>query len=383
MTISEPTYLKKVYSMNGVATLPFAFPAAQSSDLRVYSYDTVNGTETLLTETTDYTVAFTDATLPSAGSVTLLDSALYNDTDFEVTLTRDTEAVQEYDMEFGQKMDPTQLEFEQDRQVMMIQDEQQVLNEVVRFPSSEEVTSGANILPTKANRANSVLAFDENSNFTTSTTILDAAVADATAAADASATAAALSETNAAISETNAATSASNAATSESNAATSETNAAASAASIPSFGASVLDTPTLGDGSGGFTNALYTLPRQFSAGDIGKLLSITATGVVSQVDAPSGGGWSATSDKTGNYTVLVSEDGTKFNLTTGASADATFTLPTAGLTDGLTFWFVNENAFATYRLTISDGTDDIIYLGVNDGVAEVFYDADTTRWTAR
>ena len=67
MTTTEPTTLKQVYTMNGVAVLPFSFPASQSEDLRVYSYDTINGIQTLLTEVTDYTIAFTDATLPSAG----------------------------------------------------------------------------------------------------------------------------------------------------------------------------------------------------------------------------------------------------------------------------------------------------------------------------
>ena len=124
------------------------------------------------------------------------------------------------------------------------------------------------------------------------------------------------------------------------------------------------------------------MPRSFSAGDVGKLLSITSATVVSQVEAPSSGsGYSGTLDKTGSYTVLIGDASTKINLTTGASADATFTLPTASLTDQMRFFFRNENAFATYRLSISNGTDDIWHIGVDDGVLEIYYDADVGDWS--
>lgn len=381
MTTTKPTTLKQLFTMNGVAVLPFSFPASQSEDLRVYSYDTINGIELPLTEVTDYTIAFTDATLPSAGSVTLLDSVLYNDTNFQVTLTRFTGQVNEYDMEFGQRMNPEQLEFEQDRQVQMIQDIAQGLSEAVVFPTSEEVAPGANVLPTVALRKNGILGFDANGDFTTSTTILDDAVADATAASAASAAAALVSEGNASTSESNAATSESNASTSATNAGISETNAAASAAGLPTFEAPADGKIAIGNVAGTeFENSLYTMPRSFSAGDIGKLLSITSATVVSQVDAPSSG-YSGTLDKTASYTVLIGDASTKINLTTGASADATFTLPTASLTDQMRFFFRNENAFATYRLSISDGTDDIWHIGVDDGVLEIYYDADVGDWS--
>ena len=271
--------------MNGVAVLPFSFPASQSEDLRVYSYDTINGIQTLLTEVTDYTIAFTDATLPSAGSVTLLSSVLYNDTNFQVTLTRFTGQVNEYDMEFGQRMNPEQLEFEQDRQVQMIQDIAQGLSEAVVFPTSEEVAPGANVLPTVALRKNGILGFDANGDFTTSLTILDDAVADATAASAASAAAALVSEGNASTSESNAATSESNASTSATNAGISETNAAASASSL-NFEAPVDGTFPIGNvGGTGFENSLYTMPRSFSAGDIGKVLTIISATSVDRVTA--------------------------------------------------------------------------------------------------
>ncbi len=167
MTIVEPTTLKEVYTMNGVAVLPFTFPVAQEEDLKAYSYDTVEGDETLLVEGTDYTIAFTELDFPSAGSITLLNSDLYTNVNFQVTMTRDTEQVQEYDMEFAQNMSPAQLEFEIDRDVMMVQDLDQKQKESIRFPSSEEVADGGNVLPTIAMRTDTVLGFDSDGNFTT------------------------------------------------------------------------------------------------------------------------------------------------------------------------------------------------------------------------
>lgn len=381
MPIVEPTTLKMNYTMNGVATLPFTFPIAQGEDIRVYSYDTVNGTEVLLAEVTDFTLAYTETDFPTTGSITLLDSALYNDTNFQVTITRDTERVQEYDMQFAQKMDPDQLEFEEDRQVMMVQDLNKLNSEAVRFPSSEVIEDDANFLPTKATRAGALLGFDDDGNFTTSADLLDEAVADATAAAEASATDAANSASAASTSETNAATSASNASTSETNAAQSASDAAASAATIPTFTeATALNTAVLGDGAGNLTNALYTQPRSFSAGQVGMVFGITGTGTVEAVEMSGGGGaWSANTSKTDNYTILEADLTTLVYLNSSVTTDKTFTLK-ATPTDGDTVWLCNQNEMSEARLTVSDGTDDILYLGLSDGVYKFTYSSVASAW---
>jgi len=176
LTIVEPDSLKEVYVMSGVAELPFNFPVAQSKDLLVYLYDTVLGDESVLIEDTDYTFDQTDPSFPTTGSITILDTAVYENTELQVTITRDTELVQEYDMEFEQDMNPVQLEFEQDRQCMMAQDMVEADRNSVRFPPSEKVENSDNILPTKAVRANSLLGFDENGDFSVSEDLLDEAV---------------------------------------------------------------------------------------------------------------------------------------------------------------------------------------------------------------
>ena len=88
----------------------------------------------------------------------------------------------------------------------------------------------------------------------------------------------------------------------------------------------------------------------------------------------------STISQTGNYIVLVANENKKHLLTSGASVDSTFTLPTTGLVDGMTFSFANENIFSLYKLTINDGTDDIDYIGFDDGVASWSWDADNSQW---
>ncbi len=179
MTIVQPSTLKTVYNMNGVRDLPFSFPVANEDDIIVLSYDTTTGEQVLLTIGADYTVSF-QGDLPSIGSIYLLNSNLFNDTNFQVTLTRFTGQVQEYDMSFEQEMNPVQLEYEMDRRTMMAQDSTQLAQEAIRFPSSEIVEDNSNVLPTKAIRTNSLLGFDADGNFSTSATLFDDAIHDAT-----------------------------------------------------------------------------------------------------------------------------------------------------------------------------------------------------------
>ena len=118
--------------------------------------------------------------------------------------------------------------------------------------------------------------------------------------------------------------------------------------------------------------------------DVGTLKKTTAQDIA---DLGGGGGTSSfpwlsasTISQTGNYTVLVVNENKKHILTTGAIANSTFTLPTVGLVDGMTFSFANQNLISVYRLAISDGTDDIAYLGKPDGVLTLSWDADNSQW---
>jgi hypothetical protein len=133
----------------------------------------------------EYDVLLQNEEEASVGDVKLLNPNLYEDTSMQVTITRNTKNVQRYDMEYNQKMNPNQLEKTIDRIVMANQDQESSMdNDFVRFPLSEKVAQGSNILPTKAERKESVLAFDENGEFTTTKEILKKAVDEATQRAE-------------------------------------------------------------------------------------------------------------------------------------------------------------------------------------------------------
>ena len=202
MTVTQPSTLKTVYTMNGATTLPFTFPVAEESDVIAYSYDKTTGDEVTLVQGTDYNVSLSGS-LPSVGSIILLNSDLYNDTNFEVTITRFTEQVQEYDMEFEQEMNPQQLEYEMDRRTMMAQDNVQLAQEAIRFPYSEKVENDDNILPTKAVRANTLLGFDADGKFSVSSELFEDAISDATERAETAAESAEDSAERAETAETN------------------------------------------------------------------------------------------------------------------------------------------------------------------------------------
>ena len=104
---------------------------------------------------------------------------------------------------------------------------------------------------------------------------------------------------------------------------------------------------------------------------------------VSPADLASAGGgagtWEADASltKTTAYTITVDDAGKKIILGSGASSNTVFTLPTANLTDTMTFFFENDSV---HKLTISDGTDDLFPLWNGDGVAKVTWSSSTSRW---
>ena len=91
-------------------------------------------------------------------------------------------------------------------------------------------------------------------------------------------------------------------------------------------------------------------------------------------------GWSAVSEKTADYTIVTGDSGTKISLGTGASGTTTFDLPTTPA-DGFSVSIENQNSIASKPLKISDGTDDLKTIGVDDGVAFCVYSTSTSTWT--
>lgn len=213
MTVSTTTS-KVSYAGNG-STVAFAvnFYFLANSHLKVV-LRAADGTETVQTLTTDYTVA--GAGVSSGGTVTMNTAPAVGQT---LVILRNVPITQDVDYQPNDPFPAATHEQALDKLTMIAQQEQNALAGVVKFPDTDSSSLTAT-LPASSARANKALVFDADGNVIVS---VDDYIDQA---ADAAASAAAASSSAGA-----AASSASAAASSASAASTSATAAAASAAS--------------------------------------------------------------------------------------------------------------------------------------------------------
>ena len=270
MTIST-TIIKVSYSGNGTQTVfPYTFKISAEADIQVIIRAS-NGTETVKTLTTDYSVSGVGSA--SGGNVTMVTAPSATET---IVIRRETTQTQTVDLVENDPFTAETVEGAFDKSVAIAQELQEEVDRSIKLSRTNTMTS-TEFTVDAATRANKVLAFDSageiavtqelgtykgnwaastsynerdlvkdtttnnifisNTAHTSSgslplTTNTDSAKWDLlvdAASATASASAAATSATNSANSATASANSASAAASSESNAATSESNAATSA----------------------------------------------------------------------------------------------------------------------------------------------------------
>jgi hypothetical protein len=270
MTIST-TIIKVSYSGDGTQTVfPYTFKINAEADIQVIIRAS-NGTETVKTLTTDYSVSGVGSA--SGGNVTMVTAPSATET---IVIRRDTTQTQTVDLVENDPFTAETVEGAFDKSVAIVQELQEEVDRSIKLSRTNTMTS-TEFTVDAATRANKILAFDSageiavtqelgiyqgnwsastsynerdlvkdtttnnifiaNTAHTSSgslplTTNTDSAKWDLlvdAASATASASAAATSATNSANSATASANSASAAASSESNAATSESNAATSA----------------------------------------------------------------------------------------------------------------------------------------------------------
>ena len=270
MTIST-TIIKVSYSGDGTQTVfPYTFKINAEADIQVIIRAS-NGTETVKTLTTDYSVSGVGSA--SGGNVTMVTAPSATET---IVIRRDTTQTQTVDLVENDPFTAETVEGAFDKSVAIVQELQEEVDRSIKLSRTNTMTS-TEFTVDAATRANKILAFDAsgeiavtqelgtykgnwaastsysardivkdtttnnifiaNTAHTSSgslplTTNTDSAKWDLlvdAASATTSASAAATSATNSANSATASANSASAAASSESNAATSESNAATSA----------------------------------------------------------------------------------------------------------------------------------------------------------
>jgi hypothetical protein len=270
MTIST-TIIKVSYSGDGTQTVfPYTFKINAEADIQVIIRAS-NGTETVKTLTTDYTVSGVGSS--SGGNVTMVTAPSATET---IVIRRDTTQTQTVDLVENDPFTAETVEGAFDKSVAIAQELQEEVDRSIKLSRTNTMTS-TEFTVDAATRANKILAFDANGEIavtqelgtykgnwaastsysardivkdTTTNNIFIANTAHTSsgslplttntdsakwdllvdaASTTASASAAATSATNSANSATASANSASAAASSESNAATSESNAATSA----------------------------------------------------------------------------------------------------------------------------------------------------------
>jgi len=302
MTIST-TIIKNSYSGNGsTSVFNYTFKISADSEMEVIIRSS-NGTETVKTLTTHYTVSGVgDA---GGGAVTFTAGNIPTSTE-TVILRRDTAQTQTMDLIDNDPMSAETIEDAHDKSIALIQELQEEIDRSIKLSRTNTMTS-TEFTVDATNRANKILAFDSSGEISvtqelgtykgtdaTTTTaayvqrdiiksttaaqlnnvyicVADSVVGDLltdtdhfellvdAVAAGTSATAASSSATAAAASAAAALTSENNSATSESNAATSETNSANSATASANSATASASSATAAAGSASAAEATLDL----------------------------------------------------------------------------------------------------------------------------
>ena len=246
MTISN-TSVAVSYTGNGATTsFSVTFPFFDEDEIEVIERTVADGTETVKTLTSHYTVT------GGAGSTGTVEAVSAPSSAYQWHIRRKTGKVQETDYVENDAFPAASHELALDRLVALTQELGTDIRRGILQPKTD--VAADLVLPTVADRASKVLAFDANGLPVVSTsdladfeTYADDAAASAAAAAVSesnaatSASNASTSESNASTSASNASTSASNASTSASNASTSESNASTSATAAAASAAQAAD----------------------------------------------------------------------------------------------------------------------------------------------
>jgi hypothetical protein len=158
-TVSSTT-CRVSHSCNGSSTeFAFTFPIIETDDLVVIHRVNSTGVETVLTETTNYSVAATNNDFSSGGTVTTVSTYASGIT---LVLLRNTDMDQDADLEDSGVLRLETLEDEYDKLTMIVQELQEELNRCLKYPRSDSSDLSSE-LPNSVSRASTTLIFDANS----------------------------------------------------------------------------------------------------------------------------------------------------------------------------------------------------------------------------
>ena len=160
MTVANQT--RRIAAVGNAAIgqeVPFSFPYAATSDITVYSRVTATGVETLLAETTNYTLT---AASDTGGTLTTVTAVAATS---EIHIIRDTPKTQALDLEAGGSFSAENQEDAFDKSIKLIIENRDSLDRALRAPATDAVALDLE-LPSSVDRASKNLGFDAGGNVT-------------------------------------------------------------------------------------------------------------------------------------------------------------------------------------------------------------------------
>lgn len=160
MTVANQT--RRIAAVGNAAIgqeVPFSFPYAATSDITVYSRVTATGVETLLAETTNYTLT---AASDTGGTLTTVTAVAATS---EIHIIRDTPKTQALDLEAGGSFNAENQEDAFDKSIKLIIENKDSLDRALRAPATDAVALDLE-LPDSVTRASKNLGFDASGNVT-------------------------------------------------------------------------------------------------------------------------------------------------------------------------------------------------------------------------
>lgn len=160
MTVANQT--RRISAVGNAAIgqeVPFSFPYAATSDIKVYSRVTATGVETLLAETTNYTLTAASDTGGTLTTVTAIAATS------EIHIIRNTPKTQSLDLEQGGSFNAENIEDALDKNTKLIIENTDSLDRALRAPVTDAVALDLEI-PNSVDRAGKNLGFDDDGNAT-------------------------------------------------------------------------------------------------------------------------------------------------------------------------------------------------------------------------
>lgn len=145
--------------------IPYTFPISATSDLAVYKRVTATGVETLLDETTNYTVTINEDLGGNVTTVTTIE------TTEQIHIVRNTPFNQQLDLEQGGSFNAENIEDALDKNAKLnAENKDQITYKALTFPETD-ASSLTSELPSAIDRASKVISCDASGNITASSAV--------------------------------------------------------------------------------------------------------------------------------------------------------------------------------------------------------------------